>query len=87
MTDEERASRGHDARREYTETNAAFDAVEAAILRTLAETPVGQETKVLNLHKSVQNLAAVRQALMLVIQDGQVAEHAISQVGLTRPSI
>jgi hypothetical protein len=65
---------------------ASFDAVEAAILRALSETPVGQETKVLNLHKSVQNLAAVRQALRGMIDDGLMAEHAIAMAGLTRPN-
>jgi hypothetical protein len=65
---------------------ASFDAVEAAILRALSETPVGQETKVLNLHKSVQNLAAVRQALRGIIDDGLMAEQAIAMAGLTRPN-
>jgi hypothetical protein len=86
MTFEERAARGRRAADELTEVGAAFDAVETAILRALSETPVGQETKVLNLHKAVQNLAAVRQALRAVIDDGTMAEHAIAQAGLTRPN-
>lgn len=86
MNEEQRASRGRQAAQEMRETEAAFDAVETAILKELSQTPVGQEAKVLNLHKSVQNLAAVRQAIMLVINDGQMAEHAIAQAGLTRPT-
>jgi hypothetical protein len=86
MSNEHRASRGRQAAQEWSQTEAAFAEVEAAILRTLAETPVGQETKVLNLHKAVQNLAAVRQAIRAVIDDGMMAEHAIAQAGLTRPN-
>lgn len=85
MTDERDAARGHSARREYAETEAAFAAVERAILQTLANTPVGQDTKVLSLHMALQNLAAVKQAIMAVIQNGMIAEQAISQAGLTRP--
>lgn len=76
---------------EYQETAAAFEAVREALLKTLAETPVGQDAKILNLHKSLQNLAAVREALMHVIRAGQVADHtlaardAIAMAGLTRP--
>lgn len=84
MSDELARSRGLDAHREWTEVEAAFESVERALLQTLADTPVGQEAKVLNLHKAVQNLAAVRQAIMAVIQNGQIAERAISQAGLTR---
>lgn len=86
MTDEQRVLRGHRAFNELQEVQAAFDAVEAAILKALADTPVGNETKVLNLHKSVQNLAAVKQALRDVIDDGEVAQHALSVAGLTRPT-
>jgi signal transduction protein with GAF and PtsI domain len=85
MTDEQRVARGRRAFSEFTEIGAAFDSVESAIMKALAETPVGQEIKVLNLHKAVQNLAAVRKALQDVIDDGLMAEHAISAAGLTRP--
>lgn len=86
MNDQERVSRGRRTFDELEEVSAAFDAVEAAILRTLADTPIGQETKVLNLHKAAQNLAAVRQVLKDVIDDGVVAQHAIAAAGLTRPN-
>lgn len=85
MTDQERAARGQRAFHELEEVNHAFDRVEAAILKALADTPVGQETKVLNLHKSVQNLAAVKQAIQAVIDDGMVASAALGLAGLTRP--
>ncbi len=86
MNDNERAARGHRASNELREVSGAFDAVEAAIIRTLTETPVGQEAKVLNLHKALQNLSAVRQAIRSVIDDGLMAEAAIAQAGLTRAS-
>lgn len=85
MTENERVARGHAAKRELTQTEAAFAAVEAAIVRELGQTPVGADSKVLKLHQSLQNLAAVKQALFDVINDGQVAEYAIAQAGLTRP--
>jgi hypothetical protein len=84
LTEAERISRGHRAFNELQEVQGAFDAVEAAILKALADTPVGQEAKVLNLHKSVQNLAAVKVALRAMIDDGLVAEQAIAVAGLTR---
>lgn len=86
MSDEARAARGHRAFNELEEVSGAFDAVEASLLKALAETPVGADVKVLKLHMAVQNLAAVRQALREVIDDGQVAQFAISAAGLTRPT-
>lgn len=84
MNDAQRASRGASAAREWTELEAAFAKVREAILNNLAETSPSQADKVLKLHMAVQNLAGVKQAMMLVIQDGQMAEHAIAQAGLTR---
>lgn len=81
-------ARAHRASTEYEEVKAAFDEVEAAILKALAETPVGQEAKVLNLHKSLQNLSAVRKAIRRTIDGGmfaKAARDAIAEAGLTRP--
>lgn len=92
MTEAEAVARGHRAFNDLEEVGAAFDAVRDAILKALAETPVGQEAKVLNLHKSLQNLAAVRKALQNTIDAGRVASasqaarDAIAGAGLTRPS-
>lgn len=85
MNDEEVAARGERARREWTQIEAAFDRVADAIMSTLAETPVGQDTKVLKLHLSLQNLSAVRKAVFDVVDNGQVARAAISAQGLTSP--
>lgn len=86
MNDEARATRGRRAFNELEEVSGAFDAVETALLKNLAETPVGADAKILKLHMAVQNLAAVKQALREVIDDGQVAQHAIAHAGLTRPN-
>lgn len=86
MNDNAAVARGLAAERELKETEAAFERVKDAILAELAQTPITQPEKVLKLHMAAQNLAAVRQALMLVVQDGQVAAHAIAQAGLTRPN-
>lgn len=87
MNDDQAAARGHRAFSELEEVQYAFDAVRDAIVKTLAETPVGQEDKVLNLHKSLQNLAALKVALRKVIDAGKVADNArdaIAVAGLTR---
>lgn len=84
MNQEERVSRGLRAAQELRETEDAFATVEAAIVKALAETPVGADAKILRLHMSLQNLAAVKQAIRGVIDDGLMAESAIAVAGLTR---
>lgn len=83
MTDDERVSRGHRARQEYSLTAEAFEGVKAHLLEQLSTTPGDQPAKVLQLHTAIQNLALVRKALFLVIEDGNVAA-AIAESGLTR---
>lgn len=84
-------SRGARAQSEWTEIEAAFEAVKAAVVKALAETPVGADAKVLKLHMSLQNLSAVREAVMNTISAGahakfaREAEDAIAVAGLTRP--
>lgn len=85
MSDAAAAARGQRAETELAETAAAFDRVREAILEELAQTSPGQPEKVLKLHLAVQNLAAVRQALFQVVENGQLARHAIATAGLTRP--
>lgn len=83
--------RGRRAEAELQSTAAAFDAVRDALLKTLAQTPVGADAKVLKLHMSLQNLAAVREALFKTVAAGEhagyarAAEDAIAVSGLTRP--
>lgn len=86
MTEAERAARGQRAGQEYAELESAFAKTREAILNALAETPPGQPDKVLKLHMAAQNLAAVKQAMVMVISDGVAAQHAIAVAGLTRPN-
>lgn len=82
--------RGLKAEAEFAETAAAFEAVRAALVAALGQTPVGADAKVLKLHMSLQNLAAVREALTKTIAAGahagfaRAAEDAIAETGLTR---
>lgn len=82
--------RGLRAGDELAETEAAFAAVRSALMAALTQTPVGADAKVLKLHMSLQNLAAVREALMKTIAAGEhagyarAAEEAVAQAGLTR---
>jgi hypothetical protein len=82
--------RGRRAETELSETAAAFEAVRAALLAALAQTPVGADAKVLKLHASLQNLAAVREAVAKTVAAGEhagyarAAEDAIAEAGLTR---
>lgn len=88
---QDQIARGYRAATELRETEAAFAAVEAALVKTLAATPVGADNKILKLHMSIQNLAAVREALIKTIANGKhgeyarEAEDAIAEAGLTRP--
>jgi len=86
MSEQADIARGHRAFNELEEVGAAFERVKAAILTELSQTPVSQPEKVLKLHMATQNLTAVRQALLEVIDNGRVAEQALALAGLTRPN-
>ena len=74
MTEHERVARGHRAFNELQEVNAAFDQVEAVLVRELTQAPVGADVKILRLHMSLQNLAAIRLAVRNIIDDGLMAD-------------
>lgn len=86
MTDEERVQKGNQAANELRMTGEAFDKVRDAILAELVQTSPGQPEKVLALHRAVQNLTAVKTALIGVVNDGLMARDAIAKAGLTRNS-
>jgi hypothetical protein len=91
MSDPATIARGARAFNELEEVGAAFETVKQALLTELAQTPLGQEPKVLNLHKALQNLAAVRLALQNVIDSGKLASamqgrEALAVTGLNRPN-
>lgn len=81
-------ARGHRAFNELEEVGAAFERVRQVLLDEIAQCPVGSDSKILKLHMSVQNLAAVKKALQDTINNGlvaQAARDAIAVHGLTRP--
>jgi len=84
MTNEQRAARGAQAEREWVELEAAFERVREAITSEWVQTGPANVEKLSKLHMSVQNLAAVKAAIIAVINDGQIARAAITQAGLTR---
>lgn len=79
-------ARGMKAAAELTETHAAFAAVEAGILQAIRKAPVGADKLILNLHVSLQNLDAVREALVRTVANGEfsaAAAEAMAEAGLT----
>lgn len=84
MNDAETAAKGRRAASELRETEEAFATLRQRLLDEIAATSPGQPDKVLKLHMSVQNLTAVKTALMLMVQAGQVADAAMAQSGLNR---
>lgn len=84
IDDESAAAKGRRALGEMTELQDVFAKLESAVFRALQETPIGADVKVQNLHKTLHNLAAIRQAMQEVIDNGKMAEAAISLAGLTR---
>ena len=87
----EETARGARAAHEYDELKAAFEAVRQALLKEISQTPVGADAKILKLHMSVQNLAAVEQAMRQVIDSGRIvsameAQTALAGAGLNRPT-
>lgn len=84
MNDAETVAKGHRASIELRETEDAFNQLRGKILEEIVKTSPSQPDKVLKLHLSVQNLEAVRKALLLMVQNGEYAEQALAQAGLTR---
>lgn len=84
IDDEHTAAKGRRALGEMTELQDVFAKLESAVFRALQETPIGADVKVQNLHKTLHNLAAIRQAMQEVVDNGKMAEAAISLAGLTR---
>jgi hypothetical protein len=84
MNDDDRATRGRRAQKEFRELEAAFQRTSDAIMTKLVQTPPTQPDTILKLHMSLQNLSAVRQALVEMAQDGAIAEVVLANAGLAR---
>lgn len=84
IDDETTITKGRRALNEMNELQEVFAKLEAAIFREMQQTPIGADVKVQNLHKTLHNMAAIRQAMQEVVDNGRMAEAAISIAGLTR---
>jgi len=65
-------ARGQTAAREYSETQAAFDALKAAMIGRLFTTPMHATEERERLYHAVQTLDAVRMAMREVIDSGRI---------------
>ena len=84
VDDRRAAADGGAAEVEYVYLERAFEDVRQAIINELESTSYTKTDKVLELHKALQNLAAVKQAILNVIHNGQLARFALGQSGITR---
>lgn len=84
LTNEQRSARGFAAETEWAQLEAAFKAMRESIVEEIAQTSPMNEAKVLNLHKSLCSLEAVRFALIAIVNDGVAARQAIAMAGMTR---
>ncbi len=65
-------ARGQTCAREYAETEAAFDALKAAMIARLFTTPLSAADERERLYHAVQTLDAVRVAMRGVIDSGRI---------------
>lgn len=69
------SERSEKARREYSETEAAFAGVRAALVAQLLASRVGESLLRDKLVLTIQALDEVRNTLMQVAQDGEIERH------------
>jgi hypothetical protein len=84
MNDEQRIARGQRAQSEMSLTEEVFDGVRTVLIEQLVELPPTEPEQILEVHRSIQNLARVRKAMMAVINDGMVVAKAVEIAALTR---
>jgi hypothetical protein len=84
MTNEERQARGQKYVLLRLEADELFDAVRTILLETIESTSPNDAASILEMHRGLQNLSKVREAIKLVIMDGQSADAAIRAAQLHR---
>ena len=82
MSDQAMISAGHQAEREYAQTEDAFERVRLALIDELIRTSPINVDQVRTLHLAIQNLQAVRKAVLAVITGGQLAKRSLEIAGL-----
>lgn len=69
------SERSEKARREYSETEAAFAGVRAGLVAQLLASKVGESLLRDKLVLTIQALDAVQNTLLQVVQDGEIDRH------------
>jgi hypothetical protein len=73
MTEEDRINRGFQASHELRVTQEAFDGVRAHLIDQMCAMPSTEPERVLSYHRQLEALALVRKAMILTVNDGDVA--------------
>lgn len=84
MTDEQRIARGQRFEAAKAVLEEVFEGVRGHLLDRIENAPPSRGEDILEMHRGLQNLAKVRQAIQLVISDGQHAEGASNIARLHR---
>lgn len=84
MTDEKRAARGQTYQLLRQEADPLFDAVRTILLEKIEDASPHDGAAILEMHRGLQNLSKLREAIKLVIIDGQHAEAAIRAAQMHR---
>lgn len=69
------SERSEKARREFSETEAAFASVRDALVNKLLQTTIGESLLRDKIVLTIQTLDQVRQAVLAVAQDGEIERH------------
>lgn len=81
------SERSEKARREYSETEAAFAGVREGLVAQLLETKIGESVMRDKLVLTIQALDLVRNTVLQVAQDGEFEQHIEAlQEALTPPA-
>lgn len=85
MTDEEARDLAHKAEVELRLTSEAFDMIRQNALDKIAASGLEQRDFREKLYLVAQTAEQVKKALFDIVANGQIAEVAMAQAGLTRP--
>lgn len=86
MTDEERINRSRRYSAVRDILNELLEGVREHLLHEIENTSPERAADILEMHRGLQNLAKVREAISLVISDGHYAETASNIARLSRAS-
>lgn len=84
MTDAERIARGRRYEDARPTLDELFDALRQKLLNDIENADPKRGDDILEMHRGLQNIAKLRHAVLLVINDGMLAANAASVVRLNR---